>query len=164
MQERRNSIANALELHLSCTKPSIYGPVSHHGVQLNGLLPVWHQASIWTNAELTLNVRGPSYLGLTRSISWLLMPWLLTSPGHQQPWYWLYIEYVGPYLTWGRILSTCVVSMWRNDKKCKYMFMFTLKNLACKGLMSILSRPDVLTHWDWVMHMRVIKLFHHCIR
>ena len=34
---------------------------------------------------LTLNVRGPSYLGLTRSISWLL----LTSPGHQQPWYWL---------------------------------------------------------------------------
>ena len=40
--------------------------------------------------QLTLNVRGgPSYLGLTRSISWLLMPWLLTSPGHQQPWYWL---------------------------------------------------------------------------
>ena len=38
--------------------------------------------------RLSLNVRGPSYLGLTRSISWLLMPWLLTSPGHQQPWYW----------------------------------------------------------------------------
>ena len=35
-------------------------------------------------------MRGPSYIGLTRSISWLLMPWLLTSPGHQQPWYWLY--------------------------------------------------------------------------
>ena len=39
---------------------------------------------------LTLNVRGSSYLSLTRSISWLLMPWLLTLPGHQQPWYWLY--------------------------------------------------------------------------
>ena len=39
--------------------------------------------------RLTLTVRGPSNLGLTRSISWLLMPWLLTSPGHQQPWYWL---------------------------------------------------------------------------
>ena len=25
----------------------------------------------------------------TGSISWLLMPWLLTSSGHQQPWYWL---------------------------------------------------------------------------
>ena len=40
-------------------------------------------------SNLTLNVWGPNYLGLTRSISWLLMPWLLTSPGHQQPWYWL---------------------------------------------------------------------------
>ena len=39
---------------------------------------------------LTLNVRGPRYLGLPRSILWLLMPWLLTSPGHQQPWYWFY--------------------------------------------------------------------------
>ena len=34
---------------------------------------------------LTLNVRGPSYLGLTRSVPWLLIPWLLMSPGHQQP-------------------------------------------------------------------------------
>ena len=42
-----------------------------------------------TRQLLTFNVRGPSYLGLTRSISWLLMPSLLTSPGHQQPWYWL---------------------------------------------------------------------------
>ena len=39
--------------------------------------------------SLTLNMQGPSYLGLTRSKSWLLMPWLLVSPGHQQPWYWL---------------------------------------------------------------------------
>ena len=38
---------------------------------------------------LTLNVQGPSYLGLTRSISWLLMSWLLMPKGHQQPWYWL---------------------------------------------------------------------------
>ena len=39
-------------------------------------------------------MRGLSYLGLTRSISWLLVPWLLTSPGHQQPWYWLYRIYI----------------------------------------------------------------------
>ena len=48
----------------------------------------------WTNVVRflikTLNVRGQSHLGLTRSISWLLMPWLLTSPGHQQPWHWLH--------------------------------------------------------------------------
>ena len=51
----------------------------------------WYMASprVSELKKLTLNVRGPSYLGLTRSISWLLMPWLLTSPGHQQPWYWL---------------------------------------------------------------------------
>ena len=42
-----------------------------------------------------------------------------------------YIEYVGPSLTWG---STCVKSVWRNDIKCKYMFMFPQKNLAHKGL------------------------------
>ena len=32
------------------------------------------------------------YYGMTIStwsIPWLLMPWLLESPGHQQPWYWL---------------------------------------------------------------------------
>ena len=47
-----------------------------------------HMASLGYN-KLTLNLRGPCYLSLTRSISWLLMPWLLLSPGHQQPWYWL---------------------------------------------------------------------------
>ena len=45
-----------------------------------------------------------------------------------------YVEYVGPGLTWVSISSTCVISMWNNDIKCKYMFMFPLKNLACKGL------------------------------
>ena len=76
------------------------------------------------SANLTLNVRVPSYLGLTRSISWLLMPWLLMSRAHQQPWYVEYVEYVGSGLTWGRILSICVISMWSNDIKCKYMFYF----------------------------------------
>ena len=45
-----------------------------------------------------------------------------------------YAEYVGPGLTWGRILSTCVISMWSNEIKCKYMFMFPLRKLARKGL------------------------------
>ena len=51
----------------------------------NGLVP--KRANVC--CMLTLNVRGLSYLGLTRSVSWLLMSWLLASPGHQQPWYWL---------------------------------------------------------------------------
>ena len=50
----------------------------------------WHQVITCINTLLlTLNVRVPSFLGLTRSISWLMMPWLPTSPGHQQPWFWL---------------------------------------------------------------------------
>ena len=46
----------------------------------------------------------------------------------------LTIEYVSPCLTLGRILSTCVMSVWNNDIKCEYKFMFPLKNLARKGL------------------------------
>ena len=89
---------------------------------------------------LTLNVRGPSYLGLTRSISWLLMPWLLMSPGHQQPWYWLC--WIGRFLSYLRKdFNYLRRSMWRNDTKYKYMFMFPLKNLARKGL-----RASVITH------------------
>ena len=67
-----------------------------------GLAFTKYQAIIWTNdypgawcnmsslshSELTLNVPGLSYLFLTSSKSWLLMSWLLTLPGHQQPWYW----------------------------------------------------------------------------
>ena len=45
--------------------------------------------TVENNENFWASVQGPSYLGLIRSISWLLMPWLLTSPGHQQPWYWL---------------------------------------------------------------------------
>ena len=30
-----------------------------------------------------------------------------------------YVEYVGPGLTWERMLSTCVISMWINDIKGK---------------------------------------------
>ena len=45
-----------------------------------------------------------------------------------------YVEEVGSSLIWGRISTTCVASMWRNDTKCKYMFMFPLKKIARKGL------------------------------
>ena len=41
-----------------------------------------------------------------------------------------YVLYVCSCPTWGRISTTCVMSMWRNDMKCKYMFLFPLKNLA----------------------------------
>ena len=67
-----------------------------------------------------------------------------------------YIKYVGPYLVSGRILSTCVISMWRNDIKCKDMFMFTLKNLGRKGLIvqSIMWAHIITLHmqiFQWTM-------------
>ena len=71
-------------------------------------------------------MRGPIYLGLTRSIS--LRRQVISSHDID------YVEYVVPGLTWGRILGTCVISMWSNGIKCKYMFMFPLNNLARKGL------------------------------
>ena len=92
---------------------------------------IWTQASLGLD-ELTLYVQGPSQLGLTRSISWLLMPWLLASPGHQQPWYWLCR--ISRSLSYSRRNFNCVLLVWRNDIKCKYMFTFSLKKIARKGL------------------------------
>ena len=84
-----------------------------------------------------------------------------------------YVEYVGAGVTWGRILSTCVLSMWSNDIKCKYIFMFSLKKLAHKELIYLMtnsascsndnatwmintlrSRQDGchLTRWHFPMH------------
>ena len=62
------------------------------------------------------------------------MPWLLSSPGHRQLWYWLCK--IGPGLIWRRILSTCVISMWSNDIKSKYMFHGPPEKFsnACEGL------------------------------
>ena len=53
-----------------------------------------------TKSSLTLSMQGSSYPSLTKSISWLLMPWLLASPGHQHPWFWLCR--IGKFLSYTR--------------------------------------------------------------
>ena len=51
--------------------------------------------------QLILVVLKLAYSRRTRSMPWLLMPWILASPGHQQPWYWLrYVASTGPCLPW----------------------------------------------------------------
>ena len=45
-----------------------------------------------------------------------------------------YVGCVGPCLTWARISTTCITSIWNNGIKCKHMFMFPLNNLAHKRL------------------------------
>ena len=104
----------------------------------------------WNSRHLTLNVRGPSFLGLTRSISLLLMTGSLRRQdisSHDID----NVEYVGPGLTWGRILSTSVISMWSNDIKCKYLFIFTLQNLARKGLIV----PCAITYSNRILVLTV---------
>ena len=106
----------------------------------NGLVPLGNGPLL--ELILTLNVRGSSYLGLTRSISWLLMPWLLTSPRHQQPWYWLYRICRSFYLR-KCFKSLCQINVEEWHKMQIYMFMFPQKKLARKGLTEIC----VATSW-----------------
>ena len=47
VQEIRNSIANALELRISSTNPSIFQTID----SANGLLPVQWKTILWTNAD-----------------------------------------------------------------------------------------------------------------
>ena len=83
----------------------------------------------------TLQVRGPRYLGLTRSITWLLLPGLARSHGinnhgidYKKGWslsylmndFNLFVPYQCGGMTWN-----------------KYMYMLPLTNLTCKGLIAI---------------------------
>ena len=91
-----------------------------------------HQA-VRNTWKWTLDVRGLSSLGVTRSISWLQMPWLLLSPGHQQPWYWL--SRIGMSFSYLRkdFNYPCHINVEEWHKMYIYVFS-PLKNLACKGL------------------------------
>ena len=53
-------------------------------ISLVPIISATNRTSCWS-----LNVRGPNHSGWTKPVSWLLMPWLLSSPGHQHEWYWL---------------------------------------------------------------------------
>ena len=69
--------------------------------------------------SLNLLVLRPEHSG---QIQWLMMPWLLASPGHQQPLYWLCK--IGKSLSsTGKGFSTsCTVSALRNDKNANIFF------------------------------------------
>ena len=70
---------------------------------------------------LTLNMRGPSYLCLLHQYHSCWCPGSLCRQGtssHDID----NVEWVSPCLIWGRISTTCAISMWRNDIQCKYIF------------------------------------------
>ena len=109
-----------------------------HHVDLRWSMSSWFIFRGLVCNELTLDMWGPSYLGLTRSISWLMMPWHLTSPGHQQHWYWLYrictsLSYLRKDLKY-----LCHINMEEWHKMEIYVYIFS-ENLALKGLISDVS-------------------------
>ena len=97
--------------------------------------PHWHDTGTWNPSLCTLTLmRGLSYFSLT--LQGQYHGWWCPGALHRQDISSHdidYMEYGGPSLTWGRILSTCVISMWITDMKCE--FVFPLNNLARKGLM-----------------------------
>ena len=78
----------------------------------------------------SLNVDPPvvqlEYCWRIGSVRWLLMPWLLASLGYQRPWY--FVGLMGLCLPWGRISTTCLISVWLNVSKCQYMLVFPQYN------------------------------------
>ena len=55
------------------------------------------------------------HYGQTKSISYMLMPWLLALPGHQQPWYWH--GRINESLFSVKISITCTLSMFSSNRK-----------------------------------------------
>ena len=77
---------------------------------------------------------------------------VLCAPRHQHPWYWP-CRIRRLQFTCGRISTTCVMSLWTNEIKCKYMFMLLLNILAHKGL-----RITTIT-WLYVYYTEHVLLY-----
>ena len=52
----------------------------------------WKTMVVPNCSRLIFVALKPEYFGQTRSIPWMLMPWLFALPGHQQPRYWFRIN------------------------------------------------------------------------
>ena len=85
--------------------------------------------------QITVGAKGRSltplllkteYSGQKNSMTWLMMPWLLVLPYHQQPWYWLCAIYTPPCRPWGMISSMWVINVLRHYRKYKYISMFSV--------------------------------------
>ena len=69
------------------------------------------------------------YFGQTRAKLWLLIPWFLASPEHQQPWYWLcrIARSVSPIRKNLNHMHQCWETI---KKKCKFIFYVSLTHFG----------------------------------
>ena len=71
-------------------------------------------ASMCSISALTLLLLKPEYSVRTRSAPWLLMTWLLVSPGHQQQWYWLCM--INVHVSYTEGLDPTISHHWASPK------------------------------------------------
>ena len=109
---------------------------------------------LWQHFYLTLPMLKTKYSKKTRSIPWQLMPWLLSWPGHQPPWYG---QCRINCLPWWSISATCVVTGLRNDRKCKYIFTFPRIGSAWRELKDeqwCYNNENMSTgEWNWLVRL-----------
>ena len=86
VQQRRDSIASAMESRLSCTNPLILPQSKSSRSDSNRILQDLLFLVVPSFLRKHRGWQGPAWLG--HSMSWLLMTWQREEPGHQQPWYW----------------------------------------------------------------------------
>ena len=91
-------------------------------------------AAIWVRLPcVTFLVLKLEHSGRSWSIPWLLMPWLLALPGHQQPWYWLNKINKSSTATRKDFYSLCHLNFARWKKKYPYFLCFLKTNSAWQG-------------------------------
>ena len=135
VQERRNSIAIALELRQSCTKPSIYSlSLSTRGVEIFLYRRQWQ-----------------SCMSRTMTADALATQWARTP--HQQPLHWNRVSVGITYVIWYRMEFKCVgkyvgwistvLLNWQNvTLALNWRFIISMAN--CKNAFT-----PLLTHWSY---------------
>ena len=103
------------------------------------------------------------YSGIDTSLPRLTM---LLIPEHQQPLYWLFVGWTGPYRSQERFSITCARWRLRNGRKSKYSFIFPKRKSAGHGLLSCIlyfspSRRSDTRHVTCNCELPALKKGHH---